>query len=126
MSTYMAMSKLKNSLKMPVFEFSVNSLSSQPYRLSHINILRINLSYLSVYFFSILLFPGFTCPEGYDIPFKLKCDGVVHCSDSSDEKNCAEHICPEGYSIPSSLKCDKFNHCSDGSDEENCPNSAGI
>ena len=36
----------------------------------------------------LFLFPGFTCPEGYTIPSQLTCDGVVQCSDGSDEQNC--------------------------------------
>ena len=31
---------------------------------------------------------GHQCPEGYCIPSMLKCDGVSHCTDSSDEHGC--------------------------------------
>ena len=30
----------------------------------------------------------YTCPEGYEIPFKLVCDGINHCGDNTDEENC--------------------------------------
>ena len=66
-----------------------------------------------------------TCPEGYEIPGSLICDGTNHCSDNSDENNCTpeDHLCPEGYSIPTKLKCDGIKQCSDGSDEFGCSNN---
>ena len=35
---------------------------------------------------------GRRCPEGYCIQENLKCDGISHCSDSSDEDACPGNL----------------------------------
>jgi hypothetical protein len=38
---------------------------------------------------------GFACAtDGQTISPELQCDGMVQCSDGSDEEGCAELICP--------------------------------
>ena len=75
--------------------------------------------------FFVVIKSAHTCPEGYEIPGSLICDGTNNCSDNSDEYNCTseDHLCPEGYSIPNRLKCDGIKQCSDGSDEFGCSNN---
>ncbi len=52
----------------------------------------------------------------------FKCDGVTHCSDTSDEQDCLEQFsCADGSKdIPNSYVCDFEDDCSDGSDEHEC------
>ena len=77
----------------------------------------------------------FSCDSGeYILNFHV-CDGVNHCSDSSDESDqcltennnphkvpCHDDAfhCGEGVCISISFVCDYIQHCQDGADENFC------
>ncbi|XP_038044543.1 uncharacterized protein LOC119719240 isoform X2 [Patiria miniata] len=62
----------------------------------------------------------------------LRCDGINHCRDFSDEFGCSYEKCDSnefqcangsifGICISSTLKCDRQRDCYDGDDETDCP-----
>ena len=69
---------------------------------------------------------GWQCHSGFCIAATQRCDGVVHCSDSSDEAGCPG--CPagqfrcvrDGRCVETARVCDRQLDCWDGSDETNC------
>ncbi|XP_033114158.1 acid-sensing ion channel 5-like [Anneissia japonica] len=70
---------------------------------------------------------GGTCIKQY-----LRCDGINHCKDFSDEYNCVYGECNNDYlfkcnngsdagiCISRHLECDRSKNCYDGEDEDNC------
>ncbi|XP_072179347.1 MAM and LDL-receptor class A domain-containing protein 2-like [Diadema setosum] len=73
----------------------------------------------------------FQCNNGQCIPGYWECDGIVDCSDNSDEDHCGSYTtpvycdgnsfqCSDGQCIPYSWRCDGWNDCSDYSDEYGC------
>jgi low-density lipoprotein receptor-related protein 1 (alpha-2-macroglobulin receptor) len=72
----------------------------------------------------------FECRSGECIPLLVTCDGILHCSDNSDEaiNYCATRKCPpEAFFQCRNFKCifknetcNGVSECGDGSDEENC------
>lgn len=72
----------------------------------------------------------FQCKSGECVPYFVTCDGIMHCSDSSDESLsfCATRKCPEEVffqcrnfrCIFKNETCDGHSNCEDGSDEDNC------
>nr|XP_002730426.1 PREDICTED: uncharacterized protein LOC100377451 [Saccoglossus kowalevskii] len=74
----------------------------------------------------------FNCTNGiHCIKPYLVCDGIIHCEDKSDERDCFYEECGDdefhcengserGRCIPSNLVCDKTLDCYDGQDEDNC------
>ncbi|XP_070537630.1 uncharacterized protein [Ptychodera flava] len=74
----------------------------------------------------------FLCQSGkHCIKPYLVCDGVNHCGDMSDERQCNYHDCGDnqfrcvsgselGICISNDLLCDKISHCYGGEDEDNC------
>ncbi|KAJ2938963.1 hypothetical protein O0L34_g17775 [Tuta absoluta] len=75
----------------------------------------------------------FACAEGLCIPPELVCDGVPHCSDTTDASDedlyyCTSRVCPAGTTacgaggrcVSSSSVCDGRVDCDDGMDEAHC------
>ncbi|RZB39248.1 Trypsin, Ldl recept a, and/or Sushi domain containing protein, partial [Asbolus verrucosus] len=69
----------------------------------------------------------FRCHYGACISKNLKCDGVAHCADASDENQCGrksgscdenEYKCASGECISLKQICDSKKDCKDNSDEE--------
>lgn len=74
---------------------------------------------------------SFACqPEGHCIPNKYKCDGVVNCTDYTEEKlekfvscnnvtscNSTQFLCDRDLCIDNDWVCDGLEDCVDGSDE---------
>jgi hypothetical protein len=48
------------------------------------------------------------------------CDGVIDCSDGSDEAGCRMVGCDNGTTVVASAFCNGVPQCIDGSDEKNC------
>ncbi len=97
--------------------------------------------------------PGhYRCQSGTCILSEYQCDGISHCKDNSDEKNCthvcynldtkihsvncyvncsrpfcicSEHYyqCKVGGCVPWTRVCDCIENCADGSDEDSCPDN---
>ena len=97
--------------------------------------------------------PGhYRCWSGTCILSEYQCDGITHCKDNSDEKNCtnvcylldskthsvncyvncsrpfcmcSEHYyqCKVGGCVPWTHVCDCMENCADGSDEDFCPDN---
>lgn len=72
----------------------------------------------------------FECKSGQCVPYIVTCDGIPHCSDSSDEsitfcatRKCNEDVffqCRNFRCIFKNETCNGHSDCGDGSDEENC------
>lgn len=68
----------------------------------------------------------FSCNDGRCLPLDLRCDGVDHCGDSSDESACFDcntgslHCVASAPCIHSSNICDGKPDCPDGADENDC------
>ncbi|KAK9892226.1 hypothetical protein WA026_019028 [Henosepilachna vigintioctopunctata] len=71
----------------------------------------------------------FYCSNGFKIPLNLTCDGIPHCSDSSDEEPgyCSIRTCPAGWyscnnkrCVLQNSVCNGIDDCGDSSDEYNC------
>ncbi|XP_045123352.1 uncharacterized protein LOC123511481 isoform X2 [Portunus trituberculatus] len=68
----------------------------------------------------------FQCEEGSCVQQTAKCDGILHCPDSSDENNCPpgctseEFRCGDGFCVPHVAKCNGYVDCQDSSDETDC------
>ena len=69
------------------------------------------------------------CSNLQCVPLELTCDGISHCSDSTDEaeKYCSVRTCPRGYfkcannrCVRQETHCDGINDCGDLSDELHC------
>lgn len=59
------------------------------------------------------------CPDGR---VARSCDGLIECSDRSDEEVCeAEGTCDGGGLVAPQRLCDGVTDCADGSDEDACP-----
>ncbi|CAF0886571.1 unnamed protein product [Adineta steineri] len=64
---------------------------------------------------------------GRCIPLSWRCNRVVDCTDSSDERNCTYSRCLDTQfdcgdrCIPRSWVCDGDNDCGNNTDEQNCP-----
>lgn len=77
----------------------------------------------------------FQCKSGECVPYFVTCDGIMHCSDNSDESLsfCATRKCPEETffqcrnfrCIFKNETCDGYSNCEDGSDEYNCTCTSG-
>jgi len=66
----------------------------------------------------------YTCPDkvspGSIPPTYTRCNGVVECSDGSDEAACPAFTCQSGEKIPVGFRCNGSQECADGSDEIGC------
>ncbi|XP_049880284.1 low-density lipoprotein receptor-related protein 1 [Pectinophora gossypiella] len=75
----------------------------------------------------------FSCAEGACIPNELVCDGVPHCSDTTDASDedlyfCTSRVCPAGWvpcgaggrCVAARGVCDGRADCDDGTDEAGC------
>ncbi|XP_056585509.1 low-density lipoprotein receptor-related protein 8-like [Triplophysa dalaica] len=68
----------------------------------------------------------FSCNDGRCLPLNLRCDGVDHCGDSSDESTCFDcntgslNCVASAPCIHSSNICDGKPDCPDGADENDC------
>ncbi|KAH8387838.1 hypothetical protein KR093_009841, partial [Drosophila rubida] len=69
-----------------------------------------------------------TCMNGECIDKSNICDGVPHCSDSSDEHSCSQgrrcqpnqFLCQNKKCVERTWRCDGENDCGDNSDEQSC------
>ena len=65
--------------------------------------------------------------EDIGVPHPYICDGLAHCADESDEKDCPFRFSCDArdgkLSIPEEKKCDGKEDCKDGDDEQpdECP-----
>ncbi|ESN95750.1 hypothetical protein HELRODRAFT_86330, partial [Helobdella robusta] len=66
----------------------------------------------------------FQCKNRGCIPQSRRCDGVVHCSDESDEQNCActdrYMPCKNGPCVHVDWRCDGQADCPLADDEAGC------
>ena len=71
---------------------------------------------------------AYTCADGEELGNALECDGIIECSDSSDEEGCADERadevsafeCSDGTLVPLENVCDLNDDCEEGTDEIDC------